>query len=233
MKLSKLTVGTLLLSALLVTIGTAKAQTQITLGGSAQGITFTGMGSGNTTQESLTLGHCVGSTCTLGGSAFGTGTVASGPAPYTLTSTLGSIVATLVNSAAGQWTISQSAPILFSYGAGGSLLSGDLDLLSFQETPGSKQGTFNYQELANLTVTGGSLAGLFGSGGIADVLITFSSSGNVMSLLGTTKSMSGRVSSGELLPTPEPSAFAIFLLGSVMLLIGSLLRRRKPMSNVA
>jgi hypothetical protein len=226
MKKGRLAVCTLICIGFLVCVGSANAQTQITLGGSTQAITFTGLGSGNTTQEAITLGHCVGATCTLGGTAFGTGGVTSGPAPYSLTSTLGSLVMTLANSVTGLWTVAQSAPILFSYGMGGSLLTGDLNLLTFQETPGTKQGTFNVNETANLAITGGSLAGAFGSNGVADVLITFTTTANVISLLGTTNSLSATDSSGELIPTPEPSGFAIFLLGAGTLLIGSLLRRR-------
>jgi hypothetical protein len=227
MRLGKMTVGSLLLSVFLATVGTAKAQTQITLGSSSQEVTFTGMGASDPTQEAITLGQCAKGSCTMSGMASGSGALGSGPARYSLTSGLGSIVATLANAALGQWTISQTGPILFNYGPSGSLLKGDLNLLTFQEAPGSHAGSFNYEGMANLVVTGGSLAAVLGDAGIVDLTVAytfkqFTSTGkNVMSLLGTTNSISGRLSGGELLPAPEPSAFLIFVLGSVLLLLGS------------
>ncbi len=227
MRHSKMAVGALLLAALLLTVGTAKAQTQITLGSASQEITFTGMGPSDTNQESITLGQCVKGTCALSGMASGTGALSSGPARYSITSAFGSIVATLANAALGQWTISQTGPALFSYGAGGSLLTGDLNLLTFQEAPGSTAGAFNYEGMANLVITGGSLAAALGDAGVVDLTVTYtfkqytSTDKNVMSLLGTTNSITGRMDGGELLPTPEPSSFAIFVLGSVLLLLGS------------
>ncbi len=238
MRVSKMALRALLLGAFLVTVATAKAQTQITLGSASESITFKGMGSSDPSQESITLGQCANATCTLMGTASGTGLLSSGPARYSFTSTLGSIVATLVDAATGEWAISQSAPILFNYGGKASLLTGDLDLLTFQEAPGSHQGAFNYEGMANLEITGGSLAGVLGSMGIVDLSVTYSfkqytsTTKNVMTLLGTSNSITGFMNGGELLPTPEPSSLAIFLLGAVTLLVGSLLRRKTALSKV-
>jgi len=59
----------------------------------------------------------------------------------------------------------------------------------------------------------------------------FGSTKNITTLLGTTTSTRGTFTGGQLTPTPEPSAFAIFLLGSGMLLIGGLLRRRTSQTS--
>ncbi len=112
-------------------------------------------------------------------------------------------------------------------------MTGDLNLLSFAQAPGSHSGTFDYNGVANLTVTGGSLAGVFtGAGGIVTVNLIIRANSNVMSVLGTTRTVGGSITGGQLLPTPEPSAAAIFLLGAVLLLAGSLLRRRNTQSKV-
>ncbi len=232
MRLREIAVITALGVAVLVGVGTANAQTEITLTGGAGGVAFTGLGSSNSTEENITLGKCTGTTCVVKGTGLGTGTLASGPANYTLTSTFGTIFMTLVNATLGEWSVSQTAPILFSYGTGGSLLTGDLNLLSFEQAPGSHSGTLNYNGVADLTITGGSLAGSFsGSGGILTVDLIMHANKNVMSLLGTTKTVGGSITGGQLLPTPEPSAAAIFLLGAGMLLAGSLLRRRNTQSK--
>jgi len=242
MKFSKIAVGTLLLSGLLAAAGPVFAQTNISLDAASEAVVFKGLGKSNTTQEDIFLGQCVKGTCTEIGSASGSGLVASGPARYSFTSPVGSIVATLVNATMGDWTVSQTAPILFNYGGTKApLLTGDLSLVSFQEVPNVKplQGEFNYQGVANLKITGGSLEQVLGAEGILELTVVYtfknyvSTTKNVMSLLGTTNSISGRLAGGELLPTPEPSAFAIFLLGMGMLLVGSLLRLRKHVSTAA
>ncbi len=232
MRLRETTVATVLGVALLAGVGTAKAQTEITITGGAGGVAFTGEGSSSTTQEKVTLGKCTGTTCVVKGTGSGTGMLASGPAKYTLTSTLGTIFMTLINATLGEWSVTQTAPILFSYGTGGSLLTGDLNLLSFEQAPGSHSGVFNYNGVADLTITGGSLAGAFTSaGGILTVDLIMHANNNVMSVLGTRKTVGGSITGGQLLPTPEPNAAAIFLLGAGMLLAGSLLRRRSTQSK--
>jgi len=231
MRLGKTGVGLLILSAFLASFSSANAQTKITLGTSTQLVTFKGMGSPSPNELSITLGSCFGSNCRVQGTAFGVGGLASGPAPFSLTSSKNSITATLANATLGTWDVSQTAPIIFKYGAGGSLLTGDLNLLTFQQSPSSTAGIFNVNGTADLTITGGSLAAAFTSaGGIMDVNVAFRSASNIMSLLGTTNSKFGTFAGGQLLPTPEPSAFAIFLLGASMLLLGSLLRG-KVLSN--
>jgi hypothetical protein len=233
MKVGKLPLSSFMMATLLMSAICARAD-QITLGGTSQPITFTGDGSSQPTMLSLTLGTCNAITlaCNLTGTpAFGDGSLSSGPAAYGLNSTKGTLALTLTNASAGQWSVQQTAPILFSYGPSGSLLKGDLTLWGFEETPGSKSGVFNYAEDLNLVVTGGSLASAFGTHGTADLLITFTSKQNIETLLGTTESLKASVSSGELVPTPEPGSASTVLLALVMMTVGGVILRRGQTSS--
>jgi len=243
MRISKLQVSTLVFcSTLLLSAGAARAQTGITLTGTRQTVTFTGEGRNTPTcphcgsELGITFGTCARSNCTL----KGTGTGFMSTAEFTITSTLGSIFATMVSP--NTWSLSDPSndPIDFTFGGtathpNSSLLSGTLNLLDFTYTQGpGKNGYFNESGIADLTITGGSLASYFTSaGGILQVNLTFGATAkNISTLLGTTSKIGGNFAGGNVSPTPEPSAFAIFLVGSAMLLVGSLMKRRKALSNV-
>jgi len=204
-----------LLAVLVLAIGVASgfAQTQITLGPSSGNITFTSNGSGSAT---VSLG-------TLTGTAFGTGAAASGPAAYSLTQS-GNINMTYNGTF---WDITQDNPISFCYGGSGScdgsLLTGDLQLVSFFQT--GKSGTFNGNLEANLTITGGSLAGVFGGIGHAAMLSFTVDLASLNGDLSTTEgSFSGPISAGELKPVPEPATLG--MLGTGLMLLGGAIRRR-------
>jgi len=197
--------------------------TQITLGGTAAGsVIFTGDGSGNVL---IQLGSCTGGSCTLSGTAFGTGALTSGLAPYEFTSTPGTI-SLAPTSTAGLFAVTQTASIGFSYGTGGSLLTGTLSLLTFTQTPGgSSTGEFNTFAVANLVITGGSLSTLFPPGGaILTATMNFGPSPvDLATLSGSTTS--AKLASGQITPTPEPGS--MLLLGSGLLAVGAFLRRRR------
>jgi len=212
----RLTTAALVAIGLMLGSAFSAAQNQITLGGSAQSVTFQGS-TGSSTTENVALGKCTSSTCVVGGSAWGQGTLSSSGS-YSITSAVNSLTVTLVNMASGLWTFTQSSTINFAYGPSGSLLSGTLDLSNLSQTPGTTAAV----AYAALTVTGGSLASLIGTAGVMDVLIKFNTKTNLESLLGTNNSIKGKVSSGALTAAPEPSS--ILLLGSGLFAAGSMLR---------
>lgn len=221
----------LVLIAALASVGTAFAATnQITLGGAGddQAITFTGTGGSSV---DLALGSCSSGTCTVSGTAFGQGTLASGPADWSFTSTAGSLSLTQ-SGTAGVYNVVDSDPngISFCYGGSGpvcdgSLLTGKLDLLTIQQTAGTSTGTFNTYSIANLTDLGGSLKGAMGGAGIVTVKINFNSSTDLNALFFSEGQISGTLNDGSITPTPEPSS--MFLMGSGLIALGGFMRRRK------
>jgi len=210
----KALLGVSVLALLMTGVPTATAQNEITLGGTtANSLTFTGEGSGN-----WTLTFAGGA---LSGMAFGTGTLSSGPAPYTISQSGVTITGTYLGSET--WSIAQSGSLDFCYGGCGSgaLLTGDLQLVSLAQT--GSTGTFNHLLAANLTNLGGSLAGLLGNAGVLSITIDFSSTTDLASLPpGAT--LGANVSSGEIFPSPEPES--MILVGSGLILLGGLVRRR-------
>jgi len=214
-------------TGLALSITSAYAQTNVGLGGSVSSLTFTGLGSG--TQVGLSLGtlcdasHCPG---TGSGSAFGDN------GSYSIT---GSPTITLTYLGNNDWNVTESAPLTFCFssgtGCGGTVfLEGDLQLVSFDQSSNGNTGTFNADHMHNLTLTGGTLEGVFGPNPVLDLLLNFqtspeSSSSLLTTLLSNTDSIKGvAVSSGEVDPTPEPATIA--LVGGGLLAIGTVLRRR-------
>jgi hypothetical protein len=211
----KALLGVSLFALLMTVVTTATAQNQITLGGTAaNSLTFTGEGSGN-----WTLSFAGGA---LNGMAFGTGTLASGPDPYSISQSGVTITGTYLGS--DTWNVAQSGSLAFCYGGCGAsaLLTGNLQLVSLAQT--GQTGTFNDWLTANLTGLGGSLASLLGSGGVLSITIDFSTPTDLASLTpGAT--LGARVSSGELFPSPEPASMV--LVGSGLILLGGFVRRRR------
>jgi len=200
-------------------VGSALAQTQISLGGSTQNVTLVTNGSGGAT---VTLGSCSGGTCTLSGTAFGTGALSSGPAAYSITTASTNSITMSWNGSI--WNVSQSDPIYFCYGGSGScdgsLLTGTLTLGTFGQA--GQTGTFNTQLTGNLAITGGSLASLFPNNlGMLSFTVDLP---NATDLSTSEGQFAGSISSGELKPTPEPATLG--LLGSGLMLLGGAIRRR-------
>jgi hypothetical protein len=107
--------------------------------------------------------------------------------------------------------------------------------MSFFQAPGSSVGLLNGQGIFNVTITGGSEAPSFGGVNASiDLVLNFQSTTNVQSLLGTTKSIRSRLSSGEVLASPEPATLTLIgtgLLGMLVRCVGVLGRQDSSASR--
>jgi hypothetical protein len=198
----------------------ATALTEISMGPASGAITFKGMGAANHTDLSISLGSV------LAGRAIGKGLAAlpgNKSAPYTITTPTSDVI-TASAGLPGYWNITQSAPEIFSWGTGGSLLTGTFNLIGFFQGSGSGVGAFNDSGVFYLTITGGSEAAVFGSNASIDLILRFQPRANIQALLGTTNSERAVLNSGEVLTTPEPATLA--LMGTGLIGIAGAMRRR-------
>jgi hypothetical protein len=212
----------------LLTVPMALAQVEIvSLGGTAaDSFVFTGTGSGNWTLG--LVNPCPAGQCTATGEGPALGTNGF----YSFNTTGVTITGTY--NGGNDWTISQSGgawggAILFNIGSttgGNNLLSGDLQLVSLDQT--GKIGSFNDNLIANLTNLTGTLAQYFtAAGGIYqfDIDLTTCKGGTCLSGLGSGQTFKTDLgSSGEITSTPEPGTFV--MLGAGLLGVGGYLRRK-------
>lgn len=221
-------------AAVIVTLIAAPASAQfsyIGLAGSAPGsLNFANAGGG--TQAGLSSGFTM-TTSNIGGNAYGYGSFVGDNSTYSFSNTtLASTGAPTCGPAGCTWAVTTTgSPLVFNFGPGGSLLTGTVTLVDLTQTTGGN-GVFNDALLVNLTVTGGSLAGSFGSDGILQLIVNFKSGMNLQDLgdltgcggkaCGTT--VAGNIGGGSVTPLPEPNSLA--LLGGGLLTLGGLARRK-------
>lgn len=198
---------------------------EIVLGGADQPVTF----SANGNDIFVNLGNCSNGVCTLSGDlAFGQGKFAvGGSGPWSITSEENSL--TMTQEGSGLWLLNSPDVVTFSFGTGGSLLMGNINLQTVVQVPNTLTAVFDHNS-NTLTNLSGSLAPLFGpSGGIIDWTVAFGGSTDLSTLLSQTTGgptqISGMFSSGEIVPTPEPGSLA--LIGSGLIFAGAILRKRR------
>lgn len=123
------------------------------------------------------------------------------------------------------FVLTQSAPVAFTLGSspgGNDLLTGSLELVDIVQT--GSAGVFNDALVINLTVTGGSLQGLFaGNNGSVQLTIKFSSGQNLVNIA-KNQAFLAEVISGAVFPVPEPGSLT--LLGAGLLGFAGLCRKK-------
>jgi hypothetical protein len=208
--MKKLALAVTVLVVLSIVACTASAQNTITLGGSSNSMTFTGTGGSGWT---LSLGGVTGV-------AFGSGEFSGDDGMYLFTQT-GKITGTYEGG--GLWDVSQGGTLTLTIG---SLLSGTLELVDLGAGVTSTP-TFNNYLAANLSGLSGSLAKDFPKGAILSITIDLASS-TALTGLASGKSTTANISSGELnVPAVTPEPASMVLVGSGLLLLGGLVRRRR------
>jgi hypothetical protein len=200
------------LMATLLTTGTANAAiTQIVLGSSDNNITFTNNGANS---ASISFGTLTG-----------TGTFEPSNVQGTYTMSLSGGTPTLGSPTSSAYPVNMNgATINFTFSISGSALAGNIVLNTVYDTDGAPQ----ILATLNTTSSSGQFTSLWPSGSSTslDFALDLYGSPTVGKVYaGTNSSTSGTISSGQAVPVPEPASIA--LLGSGLLMVGSLTKNRR------
>jgi hypothetical protein len=213
------TCAVLSIISLLVALGAvAAAQTQITIGASTSGtIQFSGAGQ---TQVAL-VGSCGQTNCVQG---YGYLAAQAGTYDMWITGNNPLVSATANPSV---YAVNMNGGTLnFSFAIGQSSFTGTIQLTTL------KDGTIAPQFLGSLTVlnSSGIFASLWSAGNVVplDFTVTLPQGSALVDqvVAGTAGSTSGTLSSGEILAVTAPEPTSIALIGSGLLAVGGVLKRR-------
>ncbi len=155
----------------------AAAQSQIVLGDSYQAFHFTSTGGG-------TIQLACG--CSLSGSAFGTGALAS-TGSYTLSGSSDTLL-TLTATSGGSFLVSASQPLNFTYVSAQGSLTGQITFYALEQAAESTTAVLE----GELTVTGGSFASLFSPAG-GEVSLLLPIGGNLYNLVSASGSITAQI----------------------------------------
>jgi len=208
----------LLMCALGATPGRAQTNLQLTLGTTTGG-ELNAVGTGSQVID-INDQICSGSTCTFAaGSADSRFPTTSGT--YLMTTPSQTAFTLTPGTVAGSYTVSQAAPVAFSYTSAGGTLTGTLQFLSATDGPVGSNGVSIVSLVGTLTITGGSLAVDLPKS--ATMVLQLSQYNSLASLINGKGTLTTQVDFGSI--TPEPAS--IFLFGSGLLGLGILLRQRR------
>ena len=236
----KILLAVSVLTLLTFAVSTATAQEEIALDGALSGhnsLTFTSTGTPNNSGWTLTFpGNPL-----IGVANGAPGTPLASLTGYYFISDTG-VTITGTNTSymlfpggnTAIWNVTQNSPLSFTIcptstacGPSTALLTGTLELVNLTQTVFTgapySTGVFNGGLTANLTITGGSDASLITP--YAQASITIDLPPTNLATLPSKSTLTGTISSGEILPTPEPVSMA--LVGSGLILLGALVRRRR------
>jgi hypothetical protein len=214
----RLALGSVLCAAMLMVFGaSAVAQTQITIGASSGTSTFTASGCPSASCLTVNIGTLSGNAFfELGGVVQTNGTFALNISSFTVTS-----------ADNGTTFTPSSSPVTstFSFNNGTDSFSGTMHLTLISDE------THSPRFVGTLTITASSgphAPALWPVGATVNTDFTVTLRSNpVLGALwsGASASTSGQMSSGQVLPSPEPTSMLLF--GSGLLALGAALRRRK------